>query len=58
MIKQKKKDYQTPMVELMEARVERGFAGSGSTDPQPQGTNGTTEGLIGSSNTYTGSDFD
>ena len=57
MQKHKKKEYQTPMVELMEARVERGFAGSG-TEPQPQGTNGTTEGLTGSSNSYTGSDFD
>ena len=38
MIKQKKKEYQTPMVELMEARVERGFAGSGNTEPQPPGT--------------------
>ena len=57
MIKQKKKEYQTPMVELMEARVERGFAGSGSTAPQPLGTNGSTEGLT-SGASYTGSDFD
>jgi len=57
MIKQKKKEYQTPMVELMEARVERGFAGSGNTDPQPLGTSGSTESLTGGA-TYTGNDFD
>ena len=57
MIKQKKKEYQTPMVELMEARVERGFAGSGNTDPQPLGTSGSAESLTGGA-TYTGIDFD
>ena len=57
MIKQKKKEYQSPMVELIEARVERGFAGSGSSDPQPLGTNGSTEGLTGGAS-YSGSDFD
>jgi hypothetical protein len=45
------------MVELIEARVERGFAGSGSSDPQPLGTNGSTEGLTGGAS-YSGSDFD
>lgn len=57
MQKDNKKTYQSPMVELMEARVERGFAGSGSTAPQPLGTNGSTEGLTAGAS-YTGSDFD
>ena len=33
MTKINKREYSTPMVELLEARVEKGFAGSGS-DPQ------------------------
>lgn len=57
MQKDNKKTYQSPMVELMEARVERGFAGSGSTAPQHLGTNGSTEGLTAGAS-YTGSDFD
>ena len=46
------------MVELIVARVEKGFAGSGELEPQPQGTSGTTEGLTGSGTSYGGSDFD
>lgn len=38
-----KKPYETPVVEMLEAKVERGFAGSANT-PEPQGTEQLTEG--------------
>ena len=50
-----KQEYHAPMVELMEARVERGFAGSGEA-PAPQ-TSGSNESLTEGSS-YAGSDFD
>lgn len=34
-MKNVKKAYMTPMVEVMNARVEKGFAGSGSVTPTP-----------------------
>ena len=53
-----KKEYDAPMVELMEARVERGFQGSGLTpEPQPN-TTGSTEGLTAGNDSYSGIDFD
>jgi hypothetical protein len=56
MTKNTKKEYDAPMVELIEARVEKGFQGSGSTAPEPQ-TAGSTEGLT-AGGSYTGNDFD
>ena len=51
-----KKGYDAPMVELIEARVEKGFQTSGAaTEPQPAGS---TEGLTAGTNSYGGSDFD
>jgi hypothetical protein len=51
-----KKGYDAPMVELIEARVEKGFQTSGAaTEPQPAGS---TEGLTAGANSYGGSDFD
>ena len=50
-----KQEYDAPMVELIEARVEKGFQASG-TAPEPQ-TAGSTEGLT-SGGSYTGNDFD
>ena len=47
----KKKQYLTPMVERLEARVERGFEGSLA----PTGSN---EDLISSGEVHGGSDFD
>ena len=57
MIKNNKKEYDAPMVELIEARVEKGFQTSGGATPEPQ-TAGSTEGLTNSGNSYGGSDFD
>ena len=51
-----KKEYAAPMVELIEARVEKGFQSSGSIAPEPQ-TAGSTEGLT-EGGSYTGNDFD
>ncbi len=51
-----KQEYDAPMVELIEARVEKGFQASGGTTPEPQ-TAGSTEGLT-SGGSYTGNDFD
>ncbi|MBQ6068842.1 MAG: hypothetical protein IJK84_05000 [Bacteroidales bacterium] len=51
-----KKEYDAPMVELIEARVEKGFQSSGSIAPEPQ-TAGSTEGLT-EGGSYTGNDFD
>ena len=51
-----KKEYDTPMVELIEARVEKGFQMSGAAaDPQ---TTGANEALTAGSDSYSGSDFD
>lgn len=44
------------MVELIEARVEKGFQSSGGIAPEPQ-TAGSTEGLS-AGGSYTGDDFD
>ena len=51
-----KKEYDTPQIELIEARVEKGFQMSGGA-AEPQ-TTGGTEGLTNSGNNYGGSDFD
>ena len=51
-----KKEYDAPMVELIEARVEKGFQMSGSITPEPQ-TAGSTEGLT-AGGSHTGNDFD
>lgn len=58
MTENNKREYDAPMVELMEARVEKGFVGSGEVEPQPQETSGSTEGLTGSGDSYGGNDFD
>lgn len=51
-----KKGYDAPVVELFEARVEKGFQTSGAaTEPQ---TSGSTEGLTAGANSYGSSDFD
>jgi len=50
-----KRVYLTPKVELIEARVEKGFAGSGTADPQ---TSRANEALTASGNSYGGDDFD
>lgn len=55
MTKQNKKEYDTPMVELIEARVEKGFSGSGVVD-EPQ-TRGTNETLTSSGESHNGYDF-
>ena len=52
-----KREYDAPMVELIEARVEKGFQMSGSADPEAQ-TAGSTEGLTAGSDSYNGNDFD
>ena len=51
-----KKGYDVPMVELIDARVEKGFQASG-TAIEPQ-TAGSTESLTAGSNSYGGNDFD
>ena len=53
-----KMEYDAPMVVRLQARVERGFAGSGSTTPEPTGNPGSTEGLTQYGTSYDGSDFD
>ena len=51
-----KKEYDAPMVELMEARVEKGFQASGAAaEPHTRGAN---EALTAGSDSYDGSDFD
>lgn len=49
-----KKEYKSPMVEILNARVEKGFQVSGG-ELLPTGTN---ENLISSGETHDGSDFD
>ena len=51
-----KKEYDAPMVELIEARVEKGFQVSGAAE-EPQ-TRGANEALTAGSDSYGGSDFD
>ena len=54
-----KKNYMSPMVEILNARVEKGFAGSGNTDPHapvPGGLEGVDPN--GNDNNTDGSDFD
>ncbi len=54
-----KKNYMSPMVEILNARVEKGFAGSGSTDPHAP-INGDLEGIVPNPDdpNTDGSDFD
>jgi len=52
--KQSSKEYLAPMVEVLNARVERGFQASG-TELLPTGSN---ESLISSGEVHGGSDFD
>ncbi len=52
----KKQEYETPQVEMLNARVEKGFAGSGMT-PQTN-TSGSTEELTSSGQSLNGNDFD
>ena len=42
-------EYDTPMVEILEARVERGFAGSIQQNPQPQGIDASRDAYEGGS---------
>jgi hypothetical protein len=50
-----KKEYDAPMVEQIEARVEKGFQTSGiAPDPQTTGANET----LGSGRNHSASDFD
>ena len=54
-MKENKRKYEIPMVELIEARVEKGFQGSATAD----GLRGSsTEGLTDSGNSFDGNDFD
>jgi hypothetical protein len=48
-----KKEYFTPMVEVLSARVEKGFQVSGELLPT-----GSNENLISSGESHDGSDFD
>ena len=52
---QKKKEYNAPIVEQIEARVEKGFTMSGAVEAGPSGG---TETLSNSGNTYDGNAFD
>ena len=55
MTENNKQEYDAPILELIEARVEKGFQGSGgSTEPQTRGAN---EVLTAGSESYTGNDF-
>jgi hypothetical protein len=55
MTENNKREYGAPMVELIEARVEKGFQMSGAAEPQ---TTGGTEGLTNSGANFGGNDFD
>ncbi|MBQ3982990.1 MAG: hypothetical protein II633_04380 [Bacteroidales bacterium] len=48
-----KKEYYAPMVEVLNARVEKGFQASGELLPT-----GDTENLVSSGESHDGSDFD
>lgn len=50
MIEKRKKEYDAPMVELIEARVEKGFQTSGVAGGSKTGS--TTEGLTDSDHNY------
>lgn len=52
-----KKEYDAPMVELIEARVEKGFQGSGAATEGALGASGT-EGVTNSGNSYGDGAFD
>lgn len=54
MTKKNKQEYNAPMVEVMKARVEKGFQASG----QGLTPTGTNENLISSGESHDGSDFD
>ena len=56
MHEKQKQEYDAPMVERFEARVEKGFQSSGqAAEPQPQGSN---ESLTANGESYGGNDFD
>ena len=56
MTENNKREYDAPMVELMEASVEKGFQMSGgSTESQTRGAN---EALTAGSDSYDGNNFD
>ena len=56
MIKNNKREYDAPMVEVIDARVEKGFQASGAAaEPQTRGAN---EALTEGSDSYGGNDFD
>ena len=56
MTENNKREYDAPMVELIEARVEKGFQVSGgSAEPHARGAN---EALSAGSGSFTGNDFD
>ena len=54
MTQNNKQEYTTPMVEVLAARVERGFQASG-TELLPSGSN---ESMVSSGEVHGGSDFD
>ena len=54
MTQNNKQEYATPMVEVLAARVERGFQASG-TELLPSGSN---ESMVSSGEVHGGSDFD
>ncbi|MBR3412599.1 MAG: hypothetical protein IKG81_07920 [Bacteroidales bacterium] len=56
MNKKQKLEYDAPMVERFESRVEKGFQASGGTADGPRTREGNEELTEGSS--YTGNDFD
>jgi hypothetical protein len=56
MIERNKQEYDAPMVDLIDARVEKGFQASGAV-VEPQ-TTGSTEGLTAGNDSYGGNDFD
>ncbi len=49
----RKREYNAPMVEILNARVERGFQASGELLPT-----GSNENLVSSGEVHGGSDFD
>ena len=56
MIENNRREYDAPMVELIDARVEKGFQASGAAaEPQARGAN---EALTAGSGSFTGNDFD
>ena len=53
-----KKSYLSPVVEIMNARVERGFQTSGAVNPNTPNIDGGLEGKDPSTEINIGSDFD